>query len=513
MRRIGIDVGGTNTDAVLIEGSDVVAGVKTPTTADVISGVLDALAKLKVSLGGALEQISSVTIGTTHFLNAVVERRRLNKVAAIRVCLPASASLPPFVDWPKDIANEVNGGRYLVHGGHEYDGRPIAPMQDKEIQEVVHKINDQGIRSVAVSAAFSPLSGECEERVRSIIHDINPEIKVTCSHTLGRIGLLERENATILNAALLDLALDATQAFENALLASGVSAPLYISLNDGSVADAKLARQFPVYCFASGATNSMRGAAFLSKISDTIICDVGGTTTDVGCLINGFPREANNVVTIGGVRTLFRMPDILSIGLGGGTRVRTAPLTVGPDSVGYRITEDALVFGGDVLTLTDIAVKARLMEVGDTRKLTQIDNELVQQALQYIEKKIALTVDRMKTEAKDVSLIAVGGGAPLIPKKLSGVREVLQVPHAEVANAVGAALAQISGETDQVYQGLSRSDVLNRAEEQARERAVAAGADENSLKVVEMEDIPIAYLPGHAIRARVRVVGDVRAHL
>ena len=131
---------------------------------------------------------------------------------------------------------------------------------------------------------------------------------------------------------------------------------------------AEVAEAYPVYCFASGPTNSMRGAAFLSKRDEALVVDVGGTTTDIGSLRHGFPREANNVVEIGGVRTLFRMPDLLSLGLGGGTQVVAASrraLTIGPASVGYRLTEQALVFGGDVLTVTDVAVAAGLIDLGD----------------------------------------------------------------------------------------------------------------------------------------------------
>src|SRR5205823_12520761 len=134
---------------------------------------------------------------------------------------------------------------------------------------------------------------------------------------------------------------------------SEIRPPLYITQNDGTVLPAEQARQFPVYSFASGPTNSMRGAAFLSKRDDAIVVDVGGTTTDIGALRHGFPREANNVVEIGGVRTLFRMPDLLSIGLGGGSLVARSALSVGPRSVGYRLVEEGLVFGGSELTATD----------------------------------------------------------------------------------------------------------------------------------------------------------------
>src|SRR5947207_2449129 len=128
---------------------------------------------------------------------------------------------------------------------------------------------------------------------------------------------------------------------------------------------AEMAMALPVMSFASGATNSMRGAAFLSGVQDAMVVDVGGTSSDVGQLRRGFPREANSVVEIGEVRTLFRMPDLFSIGLGGGSIVSEKPLAVGPRSVCYRLTEEALVFGGTTLTATDAAAAAGVVAIGD----------------------------------------------------------------------------------------------------------------------------------------------------
>jgi hypothetical protein len=119
------------------------------------------------------------------------------------------------------------------------------------------------------------------------------------------------------------------------------------------------------------------------------------------------------------------------------------------------------------------------------------------------------SVDRMKTQSGEVQLIAVGGGAFLIPDRLEGVSRVIRVPHADCANAVGAAIAQVSGEVDRVFRDLSRGEALARAAALAADRAVAAGAERATLKTVESEDIPIAYLPGNCLRVRVRVVGEV----
>ncbi len=206
----------------------------------------------------------------------------------------------------------------MIGGGHEYDGRAIVPFDGAAMREAAKEILDAGIDSVAVASVFSPLTAECELAAAEILAEECPDAEVTLSHELGRIGLLERENATLLNAAIRGLARKTTEAFENAILASGIEAPLYLTQNDGTVMRAAYAQAYPVYSFASGPTNSMRGAAYLSRLDDAIVVDVGGTTTDIGCLGKGFPREANNVVEIGGVRTLFRMPDLLSLALGGG---------------------------------------------------------------------------------------------------------------------------------------------------------------------------------------------------
>jgi len=510
MRRIGIDVGGTNTDAVLLADGQIVHAVKTPTTADVTTGIVTALAELSAHCEVAGREIDGVMIGTTHFVNAVVQRQGLARVAAVRIGLPAAASLPPLCDWPEDLAELVRGEVFMLEGGHDYDGRPIVPFDEAGMRRAARQIRRSGIRSVAVAAIFSPIDPSCEVRAAEILREECPEAHVTLSHDLGRIGLLERENATLLNAALVELARATVDGFTSAIAASGIGAPLYLTQNDGTVMDAAVAAAFPISSFASGATNSMRGAAFLSGLADAIVVDVGGTSTDVGQLRRGFPREANSVVEVGGVRTLFRMPDLLSIGLGGGSLIGRDPLAVGPQSVGYRLTREALVFGGDTLTATDAAVAAGIVAIGDARRVADLPKNLAQAILDAARHKIEDTVDRMKTEAGDVPLIAVGGGAFLVPNCLSGISEVIRVPHGEHANAIGAAIAQISGETDQIYRDLPRDEAIAAAETQAKERAVAAGADPAGLATVDVEDMPLSYLPGNALRVRVRVAGEMR---
>ncbi|MCH7906458.1 MAG: hydantoinase/oxoprolinase family protein [Chloroflexi bacterium] len=511
MRRIGIDVGGTNTDAVLVEDERVVAGVKTPTTDDVTGGILHALRDLLAGLEAGPGHIDAVMIGTTHFTNAVVQRRGLKPVAAVRIGLPASASLPPFVDWPDDLAAIARGRVFMIEGGHEYDGRPLVEFDAEAMRSAAREIAASGITSVGIASIFSPLTAECEEAAAGIVREECPGVDITLSHDLGRIGLLERENATLLNACIIDLARRTMRAFTDALRQSGIDAPLYLTQNDGTVMRAEFAEEFPIYSFASGPTNSMRGAAFLTGLQDAVVIDVGGTTTDVGVLRAGFPREANNVVEIGGVRTLFRMPDLLSIGLGGGSLVDPHGMSVGPLSVGHRITDESRVFGGSTLTATDIAVAAGLVELGDNYAIASLDPALVEACRERIRAMIDEAVDRMKVDATPVPLIAVGGAAFLVPDDLPGVSEVIQVQHRGVANAVGAAIAQVSGEVDQVFSDVGRAAAIDAATQLAKRRAIDAGADPATLAVVEVEDLPLSYVPGDALRVRVRVVGDTAA--
>jgi len=511
VRRVGVDVGGTNTDAVLIDERGVVAAAKTPTTEDVTTGIRDALAAVLGSLDAEVGPIDAVMVGTTHFTNAVVQRRDLERVATLRVGLPSGRSLPPLSDWPRGLAAQVDGGVYLVRGGHEVDGREIVPFDEEGAREAARRIRDAGVRSVAVSAVFSPLTPECEERATEILRETVPGVAVTLSHDLGRIGLLGRENAAILNAALGELARRTTRAFAAAVRDAGLSAPLYLTQNDGTIMRAEYAETFPVLSFSSGPTNSMRGAAYLSGLRDAMVADVGGTTTDIGHLKSGFPREAARAVEVGGVRTLFRMPDLLSVGLGGGSLVAGDGSSVGPLSVGFRLTDKGRAFGGEELTATDVAVAAGLVELGDPRRVADLDAALVTRALARMRAVIEEGVDRMKVDASPLPLLAVGGGAFLVPPELPGISEVVHVPHAGVANAVGAAIAQVSGEVDQVFTGVGRDRALAEASEIARGRAAAAGADESTIEVVEAEDYPLAYLPGDALRVRVRVVGDAAA--
>ncbi len=512
--RIGVDVGGTNTDAVLMDGREVLAEFKTPTTPDVTSGIVTALEGLKQGRNYSPADVTGVMIGTTHFTNAVVERRRLTATAAIRLGLPATAALPPMTDWPQELHEALGGHTYLCHGGFEFDGRHIAPLNPEEIRKVAQDIGAKGIRTVAISSVFSPVNGEMELEAARIVSDELPGVAISLSHEIGRVGLLERENATILNACLRELAAHISSALESAVRRFGIDAPLFISQNDGTLMSVDYCRNYPVATFTSGPTNSMRGAAFLSGESDCVVVDVGGTTSDVGALIHGFPREASVAVEVAGVRTNFRMPDVLSVGLGGGSLVveESSGLKIGPQSVGYEISRKALVFGGDTLTATDIAVAAGMCEIGDPAMVRNLDRALVDSAIQLMQDRAAELIDRVKTSAEALPVVVVGGGSVLLKNRLEGASRVIKPDHFAVANAIGAAIAQVGGETDKVFSlaEMGRERALEMARQEAVDKAIAAGAEPESIQVVDVEEVPLAYLPSNAVRIRVKAVGDLK---
>jgi N-methylhydantoinase A/oxoprolinase/acetone carboxylase beta subunit len=512
MNRIGVDVGGTNTDAVVMSGRRIVAGVKVPTTVDVTTGLFAALEKVLAGAGVPRTSIGLVVIGTTHFTNAVIERKHLEPTAVVRLCLPAAQSLPPMVDWPADLKAAVGGCSYLAQGGVEFDGQPISTFDPAEITRIGVDIRARGIRAIAVTGVFAPVRDEFERRAARLLADVVPGASITTSGSIGQLGFLEREGASILNSALLGLALRTVAALRAGIAACGLRCPMFLSQNDGTLMEASVAEHFPVLTFASGPTNSMRGAAFLTGCADAIVLDVGGTTTDVGILHKGFPRQASTTVDIGGVRTNFRMPDVFSIGLGGGSIVggdATAP-TIGPQSVGFRLTEMARVFGGTTLTATDIAVAAGLAAVGDRSRVSDLEPAEVERCLSIVCSKLDAAVERSRLSPNPTPVIAVGGGSILVPETLSGLR-VIRPEHYAVANAIGAAIAQTSGAVDRIYSldDISREAALADAETEARRKAVAAGARADSIEITEREDVPLAYLKGNATRVRVKAVGEM----
>jgi N-methylhydantoinase A/oxoprolinase/acetone carboxylase beta subunit len=294
-----------------------------------------------------------------------------------------------------------------------------------------------------------------------------------------------------------------------------IEAPIFISQNDGTLISTDTAERFPIMTCSAGPTNSLRGAAFLTGLDEAIVVDIGGTTTDIGFLLRGFPRETTAPNDIGGVRTNFRMPDVLSIGLGGGSLVEGASgqLRVGPRSVGHRLRTEARVFGGSTLTATDIAVRAGQAAIGDRARVVDLSEAFVEEALSVMHARIEAAVDQVKTSPRPMPLVLVGGGGVLVSRHLKGASEVLRPAHAEVANAVGAAIALASGRVDKLYDvgTLGREAALELARAEAIEAAVAAGALAGEVEVLDVIELPMTHMKSGSVQIKVRAVGPVAA--
>lgn len=509
--RIGIDVGGTHTDAVLLDGDNVIASTKALTSADVSSGILNALETILSDGKISEDSVEAVMLGTTQFTNAVVERRELSEVAAIRVGLPSGVGLPPRIGWPEDIARSLGDHTYMLKGGYLYDGRPLATLDEQGVEAVVKDLKHKAIDAVAISSAFSPMIPEPElliaERIRAAI----PDMRITLSHKIGRLGMLERENAALLNSALLEFSDRVVDSFAAALSTRGLNCPFFVSQNDGTLMDAEFVRNFPALTFASGPTNSLRGASRLTGLDSAIVVDIGGTTSDIGILQDGFPRESNVVIDVGGVRTNFRMPDILAIGLGGGSIVADDGKTIGPQSVGHRLVTEGLVFGGKTLTATDIVVASGAADIGDVSRVTSLDPEVVASGTATILRMLDQGIERMKPSSKPLPVVLVGGGAILVTEKLGAASETYCPEHSGVANAIGAAIAQIGGEAERLvsYRNVPRDRAIKNVTREAFELAKAAGADEATIGIADIEETSISYMDEGSTKLRVKAVGDI----
>lgn len=516
MYRIGIDVGGTNTDAIILdENYHLVHAVKSPTSLDIKTGIDTSLRNLLQESKIDKTQITHAMLGTTQCTNAIVERKKLARVGVIRLGYPATASVAPYTSWPEDMVQKLSGKYALVHGGYEYDGQVLGEVDEAEIRDLLEEWGSS-VESIAVIGVFSSIKNDQELQVRDLIQQVyGPEFPVSCSSLIGSVGLIERENATILNAALCKVIETTTQGFVQSLEEEGITdAAVFLCQNDGTLMSIDYAKQFPILTIACGPTNSIRGASYLAKIKDTMVLDVGGTTSDIGVLQDGFPRESSVAVEVGDIRTNFRMPDIISVGLGGGSIVRleNGKITVGPDSVGYKIGQEALVFGGDTLTTTDIAVRLGLADVGDKSLVAHLDEDFAKKVQAEIATIIEQAIDKMKTSSGDVELVLVGGGSVVIPDTIRGVSHMIKPENGGVANAIGACIAQISGQYEQIYiySTEPREDSLRDAQEKAVKQAVLAGADPATVELVEVEETPLAYHPGNATRLRVKVVGKMK---
>lgn len=521
--RVGFDVGGTFTDGVFVQGDKVIAKTKSLTTGDVTTGIINALDNLLNKCKIDPADIIMISFGTTHTTNAIIERKNLNKVGIFRLGAPSTTAIPPLTGWPEDLIESIGGHKnvYIVRGGSEYNGKDIVPLDEQGIENACKELKGR-VDSVAITGVFSPMIADHEERAAKIVKEIlGDKIHITLSNKIASISILERENSTILNASVINVMRNAVNALRKAVKERGITAPLFIVQNDGSVMDADYAVDYPIFTVASGPAASVRGAVFLSGIDNGVVVDVGGTSTDVAYIVNGFPRESSITVNIGGVKTNIRCPDLISIALGGGTIIKNKGdevLAIGPESVGHNLVRLAKSYGGPMTTTHDIAVAMRhlnkKLDIFETQFVTNMDNidklnkNIVRDSWLKIKNMVEEVIDQMKTSAESVPVIFIGGGSTVIPdKNIYGTSEVIKPEHFEVGGAIGTTIAEIGAFAEGVVdlEVEDREQAINNVIEQAKYNVELAGGIRESTEIIDIEEIPFTYMPGKRESIRVRV--------
>lgn len=553
---IGIDVGGTNTDSVLINPSNledpksrgIIAFKKTPTTKDITGGIKKSLGGLFAKLsnlnsGINSKEIVSVTIGTTHFINAVVERdpMKLDRIAVIRLVGPYSRELPPFSDFPQDLASLINGYTCYCDGGYRINRKEISVINRSEIISNCEKIRNIGLNTIAIVGMFSPVAEDQEVAVQKIIKDTFTDwnVDIILSHEIGGLGFLERENITILNAAIKRFATSVIQSFQQAVRDFGLDCQIFLTQNDGTALTIRDAIRIPIKTFSSGTTNSMRGASFLcrkelqafTEKKPILVLDIGGTTTDAGLLeFNGFPRHSSIHSFVGGVRTILSKPDVRSIGLGAGSIVRIeekvnkSPLVdIGPDSVARNLETKALVAGGTITTTTDIALLFKSDEeirssenpIFQNANLDNVKGRFSEASVKKYTDQISFMldqlVDKIKTNADPISVILVGGGSYIVPsnQNLSSCNSLIRPEYSSIANAIGAALTEISVDETRFVNVISTAEKtknLKEVKNNAIKKLIDMGADTASIRILDIIDEAVPYVP-NLYHLCVKVIG------
>jgi len=509
--KIGIDIGGTNTDAVLIDAHDtILASHKTTTTNPVEQGFATALAAVLNQSGKKPEDITGVFVGTTHATNALLQKKELYKVGILRLSSQATQSLPPCFDWPQEAVNSLYAGHALVDGGYECDGRLIKQLDRAQIEHTVQTLLAQGMESLAIVGVFAPLNHEQELQAANIAHELlGKDFPVSVSHKIGGVGFIERENSTILNAALKKSMRNGFSALSKVLREQQLSCSLFFTQNNGTILPLEDAVEYPILTISAGPTNSFVGSMKLARLHNAIVVDIGGTSTDVGIVLNGFPRRSAHSSEIAGISLNFPMPDVLSVGLGGGSYIKMVGslITVGPESCGKDLLQEALSFGGQSLTVTDFALQQRFVKIpGADASRVKLTQEQAQIILEQISQKLNDLTRVIAGANKQLPIVLTGGGSALFAQ--SPLADKYIIPeNAAVANAYGAALAEISGSIDTVVSLENRETVLADLEQQARELAVTQGADAQTLRLVHQEIMPYHYMPNALARVKITVAG------
>ena len=444
---LGIDVGGTFTDAVILEQGEIAAQAKRATTHDdVLHCVLAALdAVLQPELAAKLER---VVISSTIVTNALTEGR-LDEVFLAVIAGPGM-----------NIAGHLPVTPCYLQGYVDHRGKITAQL------DLLKLLQQRGKGVAAVSGKFSVRNPQLEYQAEHELKKCGYKKIFLGSGLSGELNFVRRTNSAYFAAQVYELFAHFCERIREALAERGIHAPVHILKADGGTLPLAVALEQPVEAVFTGPAASVLGIeALAAPTVNSISFDVGGTTTDIAFWENGLPLMAKRGAVINGFPTAVRAFHMRSVGIGGDSRIhKTAEgYTVGPEREG-----PAAAVGGEAATLSDALIVAGYVSFGDTaRSLAALEKfggepqleaqkiiasavgiirETIEAMLDEWAKQPVYTVDDVirGTEFVPAQLIGVGGGAPGLIKALGEAMELpVEIPAgAMVANAIGAAVAR-----------------------------------------------------------------------
>ncbi len=517
---IGLDVGGTHTDAVLLSSNSIVKKVKVPTdSADLFHTVLSGFTKL---LDGANpEEIKRIVISTTLTTNAIVQQD-MNPVGMI-------VSAGPGID-----PNAFKTGKhyYCVHGSINHRGREKAPVNEMQIQDIAKKMKKDGIEYVGVVSKFCVRNPSHEILIKRILNKFFKKVFLG-HHVSGNLNFPRRIATTHLNAAVLSLHKSFFEAVRQSLIEKGLTIPIQILKADGGTMSFESSMAFPGQTVLSGPAASIMGAIpYAPKKRDAIVLDIGGTTTDISFLVDKAPLLEPVGIRRGQYKSLIRSLLTESKGIGGDStvRVKDKEWVIGPDRKG-----PAMAFGGPEPTPTDALVVLGLMNEGDQENAksgihkialemgvsdTEAADQIFKKCCAVILKKTFEMIDKLNSkpvytvheflEGYKISprkILLLGGPASYFAKKIEELYHIKTdvVPESSVANAIGAALARttcevsLNADTEQgivtaheedfaepISKAYSDDDLIETARTLLKEKALNSGADPDNLDEIEV---------------------------
>ncbi|MEN6439721.1 MAG: hydantoinase/oxoprolinase family protein [Syntrophobacter sp.] len=541
---IGLDVGGTHTDVVLIGEGSIQRQVKVPTQhSNLFECVWNGLEQVTKDIPP--QTIRRAVLSTTLTTNAIAEGK-LSRTAMI-------VSAGPGVN-PENF--RIGPRFYCVSGSIDHRGREVQQIDRSEIEDIAGRLRAEGIRHVGVVSKFSVRNSAHEEKIAQILGSSFENIVL--GHRLsGNLNFPRRIATAYLNAAVYSIHKQFFEAVKESLSRKGLRIPIYVLKADGGTVSFESSVTAPGQTILSGPAASVMGSLpFASESEDTLVLDIGGTTTDMAILVRGTPLLEPLGGEIGGYKTLIRSLRAQSIALGGDSTIRVVEgaLCIGPDRQG-----PAMAYGGPVPTPTDA-----LFVLGED---SDDSAGISRRGLQPIAEQLGLTVKetaecifdttchmilasaaRMIDEinAKPVytvkellsgyrvsprEVLVLGGPAPHFARRLARMTDlhVHVVPQWHVANAIGAALAKSTSEvtvfadtergfavapeedfTKRIGRDFSRQAALDLAFDLLRKKCLDAGVTESELEMEVIEDLQFNmvrqfYTSGKNIRVKVQV--------